>query len=94
MKVKKILEDLGTLINAKNKKVVKKKKKIKSLLAQLKEEKRALKAKLETESDQDKARQLRRKLKIIKSERRKGIKMLKKAMIKHQEKNSASSDNT
>lgn len=87
MKIKKMLEQLGALLDKKTKKVVQKKAKIKSLLKQLNQEKHKLIAELEAEQDKDKARQLRRKLKIVKTERHKGIRMLKKAIASHKEAN-------
>ena len=93
MKVKKLLEQLSVLLGAESKKIVQQKKNIKLLLKQLKEEKRQLKTELDTQQDQDKARQIRRKLKIIKTERKKGIKLLKSAIKKNQHKTSTSSEN-
>lgn len=93
MKVKKLLEQLSVLLGAETKKIIQQKQNIKLLLKQLKEEKRLLKTELESQPDRDKARQIRRKLKIVKTERKKGIKLLKTAMKKHQHKESKMSEN-
>ena len=85
MKLNKMLEQLGALLSEETRTIVEKKKTIKNLLKQLKQEKRQLNAELEMEQDSDKARQLRRKLKIVKFERKKGIRILKTAMNHHSE---------
>ena len=78
MKTSKLLKKAGEILSAEKSKQRKNKDSLKEVLKQLKKRKRRLKEKLEdTKSEKDQDR-LRRELAVIKAQRHKGLKALKK----------------
>jgi hypothetical protein len=79
MGLNKLLDKLGGLLDPEVEKKKKFRKKLKSLLKDLKVKENELKAKLEATSDDRKRDRLRKEIEIVHAQRKKGIKVLREA---------------
>ena len=77
MKLKKLLNRLSALTDAKQHEQLEQCQTLKKTLKQLKQKNRDLKKRLAIEKDSDKRHEIEDKIKIIKAQRRKGLALLK-----------------
>ena len=77
MKLKKLLESLSELTNADQKVQLEKYKQIKKTLKELKNKCKELEEKISKETDDERIKELKSKQKIITTQRRKGLELLK-----------------
>lgn len=77
MKLKKLLESLSELTNSDQKVQLEKYKQIKKTLKELKNKCKELEEKISKETDEERIKELKSKQKIITTQRRKGLELLK-----------------
>ena len=77
MTTEKLIEKFHRLLSLEKRKQKEKRDKIRSLLKKLKQQQKALEAKLEKEKNSDERKQIKRRLKVLQVQRKKGIKLCK-----------------
>jgi len=77
MKTERLIEKFYRLLNLEKRKQKEKREKIRSLLKKLKQQQKVLEAKLEKEKNLDECKQIKRRLKVLREQRKKGIKLCK-----------------
>jgi hypothetical protein len=82
MTSEKLIDKFHTVLNMERRKQIKKRDKIRILLKRLKKQQMVLKAKLENEQSSDDRKRMKRNLKVIQAQRKKGIKLCKSLKCK------------
>jgi len=77
MKIQKLLDKLKDILNADRQAQLKKYKSLKTILKQLRIEKKALEKKLSDTTDEEKRQEFASRLKVISMQRKKGLKLLR-----------------
>ncbi len=77
MTTEKLIDKFNRLLSLEKRKQKDKKDKLRALLKKLKQQQKALEARLDKEKDDDERKQLKRRVKVLKVQRRKGIKLCK-----------------
>jgi len=78
MKLKKLVKKVGNLIDADRQEQVKQCDTLKKTLGQLKKKAKELEKEIHKANDKDERKELEKKLKIVNTQRRKGLSLLKK----------------
>ncbi|MCG8489202.1 MAG: hypothetical protein AB2551_12195 [Candidatus Thiodiazotropha sp.] len=82
MTSEKLIEKFGLLLNMERQKQKEKRTKIRTLLKKLKKQKVALKVRIDQEQNPQNRKRLKRNLKVIQAQRKKGIKLCKSIKCK------------
>ncbi|MCG7933557.1 MAG: hypothetical protein AB2767_17235 [Candidatus Thiodiazotropha taylori] len=82
MTSEKLIEKFGLLLDMERKKQIAKRAKIRSLLKKLKQQKLTLKNRIDQEQNPQNRKRLKRNLKVIQAQRKKGIKLCKSIKCK------------
>ncbi|MCG7896158.1 MAG: hypothetical protein AB2747_16975 [Candidatus Thiodiazotropha taylori] len=82
MTSEKLIEKFGLLLDMERKKQIAKRAKIRSLLKKLKQQKLTLKDRIDQEQNPQNRKRLKRNLKVIQAQRKKGIKLCKSIKCK------------
>lgn len=82
MTSEKLIDKFHTLLNMERRKQKEKRDKIRTLLKKLKKQQMVLKAKLEKGESSDNQKRMKRNLKVIQAQRKKGIKLCKSIKCK------------
>ncbi len=77
MATEKLIEKFHRLLNLEKRKQKDKRDKIRGLLKKLKQQQKALEARLESEKNADERKQIKRRLKVLQVQRKKGVKLCK-----------------
>ena len=77
MTTEKLIEKFHRYLNLEKREQKEKRDKIRGLLKKLKQQQRRLEAKLEKEKNPDQCKQIKRRLKVLQLQRKKGIKLCK-----------------
>ncbi|MCG8016121.1 MAG: hypothetical protein JAY97_07885 [Candidatus Thiodiazotropha sp. 'RUGA'] len=82
MTSEKLIEKFGLLLDMERQKQIRKRDKIRTLLKKLKQQKLALKDRIDQEQNPQNRKRLKRNLKVIQAQRKKGIKLCKSIKCK------------
>ncbi|MCG7958563.1 MAG: hypothetical protein JAZ19_19760 [Candidatus Thiodiazotropha taylori] len=82
MTSEKLIEKFGLLLDMERKKQIAKRAKIRTLLKKLKQQKLTLKDRIDQEQNPQNRKRLKRNLKVIQAQRKKGIKLCKSIKCK------------